>query len=150
MVQAQTSLTCHHELFILFIYFLFSLLLPRRWSRDLRVHAPKFTKPKDEGWFVVLGNAESGELLALKRVPPVRGSSTYLLSFRTPDIPGSAVLTLYVMSDSYLGLDQQYDIPLKIIEASLEAQVNTEVVIDELDEEMEKWLPPPSGNWKIR
>nr|XP_045603528.1 activating signal cointegrator 1 complex subunit 3-like [Procambarus clarkii] len=114
-------------------------------SRDLRVHAPKFTKPKDEGWFVVLGNADSGELLALKRVPPVRGRSTHMLSFRTPQTPGNGVLTLYVMSDSYLGLDQQYDIPLKIIEASLEAQVNSEVIINEVEEEREKkWHPPPS------
>nr|XP_045586947.1 uncharacterized protein LOC123748853 [Procambarus clarkii]XP_045589123.1 uncharacterized protein LOC123751067 [Procambarus clarkii] len=60
-------------------------------------------------------------------------------------ISGNGVLTLYVMSDSYLGLDQQYDIPLKIIEASLEAQVNSEVIINEVEEEREKkWHPPPS------
>ncbi|KAK4325026.1 hypothetical protein Pmani_004371 [Petrolisthes manimaculis] len=120
-------------------------------SRDLRVHAPKFPKGKDEGWFLVLGEAgedkaEGGELLALKRVPPVRNRSTNTLAFRTPSLPGKAVLTLYVMSDSYLGLDQQYEIPLEIIEASLEAQVNTEVILNETNEEViQKWLPPPSG-----
>lgn len=31
------------------------------------------------------------------------------------------------MSDSYLGLDQQYDIHLNVIPASIAAQVNTEV-----------------------
>lgn len=114
-------------------------------GQDLRIHAPKFPKPKDEGWFLVLGEVESGELLALKRVPPVRGRATHTLSFKTPDQPGRAVLTLYVMSDSYLGLDQQYDIPLEIIPASLEAQVNSELVISEADEEvLTKWLPPSS------
>lgn len=49
------------------------------------------------------------------------------------------------MSDSYLGLDQQYDLPLEIIPASLEAQVNSELVISEADEEvLTKWLPPPA------
>lgn len=37
------------------------------------------------------------------------------------------IYTLYLMSDSYLGLDQQYDIHLNVIPASIAAQVNTEV-----------------------
>lgn len=37
------------------------------------------------------------------------------------------IYTLYLMSDSYLGMDQQYDLYLNIIPASLSAQVNTEV-----------------------
>lgn len=65
--------------------------------------------------------------------------------FPFPPLTGRAVLTLYIMSDSYLGLDQQYDIPLDIIPASLEAQVNSELVISVADEEvLTKWLPPPS------
>lgn len=31
------------------------------------------------------------------------------------------------MSDSYLGLDQQYDIHLNVVQASVSAQVNTEI-----------------------
>lgn len=115
-------------------------------SRDnrLKVHAPKFPKPKDEGWFLVLGEANSGELLGLKRSPPVRGRAKHTISFRTPKAPGRAVLTLYVMSDSYLGLDQQYDLPLEIIPPSLESQVNSEVTFNDQDEEViSKWLPPP-------
>ncbi|CAL4069160.1 unnamed protein product, partial [Meganyctiphanes norvegica] len=116
-------------------------------NRDTKVHAPKFPKPKDEGWFIVLGEANSGELLSLKRSPPVRGRSTYTLSFRTPKAPGRAVLTLYVMSDSYLGLDQQYDLPLEIISQNLESRVNSEVTFTNYDEEVNsKWLPPPTQN----
>ena len=39
------------------------------------------------------------------------------------------------MSDSYLGLDQQYDICLEVIPASLESQVNTELTneLEDLD-----------------
>lgn len=37
------------------------------------------------------------------------------------------IYTLYLMSDSYLGLDQQYEIHLNVTAASIAAQVNTEV-----------------------
>lgn len=37
------------------------------------------------------------------------------------------IYTLYLMSDSYLGLDQQYEIHLNVTPASIAAQVNTEV-----------------------
>ncbi|KAK2114117.1 activating signal cointegrator 1 complex subunit [Saguinus oedipus] len=40
------------------------------------------------------------------------------------------IYTLYFMSDCYLGLDQQYDIYLNVTQASLSAQVNTEVSDD--------------------
>ena len=48
-------------------------------------------------------------------------------------ISGRVIFTLYFMSDSYLGLDQQYDIPLEIIPASIEAQVNSEIKDSDLD-----------------
>ncbi|KAG7170027.1 Activating signal cointegrator 1 complex subunit 3-like 2 [Homarus americanus] len=69
-------------------------------SRDLRVHAPKFPKVKDEGWFLVLGEATSGELLALKRVPPVRDRATHVLSFRTPDTLGISPAMKVTQEDS--------------------------------------------------
>jgi len=84
--------------------------LNRPGREGTKVHAPKFPKPKDEGWFLVLGTVEDRELCALKRVGPVRGRSTQQLSFAVPETVGKVIYTLYVMSDSYLGLDQQYDI----------------------------------------
>ena len=76
----------------------------------------RFPKPQDEAWFLVLGNVEdNGDLLALKRVNTVRRPTTQQLSFWTPEKPGRMILTLYVMSDSYVGLDQQYDIHLEVL-----------------------------------
>lgn len=37
------------------------------------------------------------------------------------------IYTLYLMSDCYLGLDQQYDIHLNVTPASISAQVNEDV-----------------------
>lgn len=105
-------------------------------SRDLKAHAPRFSRAKDEGWFLTLGSVDDNELLALKRVSGVRGRSTQQLSFYTPSKPGRIILTIYLMSDSYLGLDQQYDIYLEVIPANFKCQMNTDLAglsIESLD-----------------
>ncbi|XP_063773108.1 activating signal cointegrator 1 complex subunit 3 isoform X1 [Pseudophryne corroboree] len=99
----------------------------KKGKQDSKAIAPKFPKAKDEGWFVVLGEVDKKELVALKRVGYVRNRSTVSLAFYTPENVGRYIYTLYLMSDSYLGMDQQYDIYLNIIPASVSAQVNTEV-----------------------
>ncbi|XP_043197892.1 activating signal cointegrator 1 complex subunit 3-like [Amphibalanus amphitrite] len=99
---------------------------PPKEGRAL-AHAPCFPKPKDEGWVLVLGEADSGELLALKRVGAGRGRCAAPLAFRTPAETGRHIYTLYLLSDSYLGLDQQYDLWLNVVEPSVSAQVNGEL-----------------------
>lgn len=86
-----------------------------RNSSSPRTHAPKFPKPRDEGWFLVLGETDGRELLALKRLPPIKGYTKQVVNFRTPPDIGNRVLTLYFMSDGYLGLDQQCTIPIKVV-----------------------------------
>lgn len=81
------------------------------------VYAPKFPKPKDEGWFLTLGSIEKQELLAMKRVTLPRVKCSQQLSFTTPARLGRMMLTLYFMSDSYLGLDQQYNVHLNVCKA---------------------------------
>ena len=76
---------------------------------------------------MVLGEVDSGELLALKRLGFVRNHSAVSLTFFTPEETGHKIYTLYFMSDSYIGLDQQLDIHLDVVEASIESQVNSEV-----------------------
>ena len=51
----------------------------RPGKEGLRVHSPKFPKPKDEAWLLVIGNPETRELVALKRVGGVRGSVKHSL-----------------------------------------------------------------------
>ena len=94
----------------------------------------RFPKPKDEGWFLLLGDMESQDLLALKRLGSLKnvGSNNHQLTFTTPFIDSPEVmghqigsltggyskrviLTLFVISDAYLGLDQQYDLKLEVI-----------------------------------
>uniref|UniRef100_A0A8B9HKM1 Activating signal cointegrator 1 complex subunit 3 n=1 Tax=Astyanax mexicanus TaxID=7994 RepID=A0A8B9HKM1_ASTMX len=102
----------------------------QRRKQDSKAQAPRFPKPKDEGWFLVLGEVEKKELLAIKRVGYVRNRSVVSLAFYTPEQTGKCIYTLYLMSDSYLGLDQQYDIHLNVTPASISAQVNTEISVN--------------------
>uniref|UniRef100_A0A3Q3K309 Activating signal cointegrator 1 complex subunit 3 n=1 Tax=Monopterus albus TaxID=43700 RepID=A0A3Q3K309_MONAL len=96
-------------------------------KQDSKAQAPRFPKVKDEGWFLVMGEVDRKELLAVKRVGYVRNSTTVSVAFYTMEKTGKCIYTLYLMSDSYLGLDQQYDIHLNVTAANIAAQVNMEV-----------------------
>uniref|UniRef100_A0A8D2PLQ0 Activating signal cointegrator 1 complex subunit 3 n=1 Tax=Zosterops lateralis melanops TaxID=1220523 RepID=A0A8D2PLQ0_ZOSLA len=86
-------------------------------KQDSKAVAPRFPKVKDEGWFLILGEVDKKELIALKRTGYVRNRNSVSLAFYTPETPGRCIYTLYLMSDSYLGMDQQYDIYLNIVPA---------------------------------
>ncbi|KAF7411272.1 hypothetical protein HZH66_000168 [Vespula vulgaris] len=85
-------------------------------SDTLKAHCPMFQKGKDEGWFLVLGDISQRELWALKRVNGVNDQHRiYQLQFTSPCNTGPMKLTFYLISDCYIGLDQQYDIQVNII-----------------------------------
>ncbi|KAG1665183.1 Activating signal cointegrator 1 complex subunit 3 [Nymphon striatum] len=75
----------------------------------------KFPKPKGEGWILVVGCVDTQELMALKKVGFVhQRMNSHSLVFYTPSISGRHIYTVYVFSDCYIGLDQQYDIHLDV------------------------------------
>ena len=74
------------------------------------MYAPRFPKAKDEGWWLVLGEVDSKELLALKRLGFIRGRTRTSLAFRSPEESCWAIYSLYLVSDCYLGLDQQVEL----------------------------------------
>ncbi len=58
----------------------------------------------------MLGNGTSDSLNALKRVKIAHRARTHSLSFCAPDIPGDYLLCMCLVSDSYLGIEQQYGV----------------------------------------
>lgn len=78
-----------------------------------KVSAPLFPGEKKEGWWVVVGDTSSNNLLSLKRVS-LRLKQKVVLEFLAPEEAGDYDLTLFCMSDSYLGCDQEYSIPLSV------------------------------------
>jgi pre-mRNA-splicing helicase BRR2 len=71
---------------------------------DTTVHAPYYPGKKMENWWLVVGDEKTKSLLAIKRVTIGRRLETRL-EYIVPTA-GEHELTLYLMSDSYVGVDQ--------------------------------------------
>ncbi|KAK6123255.1 hypothetical protein DH2020_043012 [Rehmannia glutinosa] len=83
------------------------------------VDAPRYPKSKEEGWWLVVGDTKTNQLLAIKRVTLQR-KSRVKLDFTAPTEPGKKTYTLYFMCDSYLGCDQEYTFTVDVKEAPAE------------------------------
>ncbi|XP_051139813.1 DExH-box ATP-dependent RNA helicase DExH12-like [Andrographis paniculata] len=77
------------------------------------VDAPRYPKSKEEGWWLVVGDTETNQLLAIKRVTLQRKSRAKL-DFSAPAEAGKKTYTLYFMCDSYLGCDQEYSFTVDV------------------------------------
>lgn len=77
------------------------------------VAAPLFPTEKKEGWWIIIGDTTTNSLLSLKRVS-LQHKQKVALEFLAPEEAGDYDLTLFCMSDSYLGCDQEYKIPLSV------------------------------------
>lgn len=89
-----------------------------------KTHCAFVYKPqvKEEGWYLVAGDVDTHELLALRRISVEERSSNVRLHVPRYNGAGQemAHVTLFLMSDSYPGLDQQVDIPLSTSVGKLE------------------------------
>ena len=81
------------------------------------VDAPRFPKVKEEGWWLVVGDTKSNQLLAIKRVTLQRKARAKL-DFTAPAEPGKKSYTLYFMCDSYMGCDQEYNFTVNVKDSS--------------------------------
>jgi pre-mRNA-splicing helicase BRR2 len=78
-----------------------------------QVHAPRFPTKKTEGWWLVIGDKKRNSLLCVKRVV-IPEKAKMKLDFVAPDEAGDYALTLYLMCDSYIGCDQEYEFSLSV------------------------------------
>jgi len=69
-------------------------------------HTPRFPKKKEVGWWLVIGQPDTGELLALRRIS-IRNKAKVSLTFPPPEEAGQYTYHIYLMCDAYLGIDQQ-------------------------------------------
>ncbi|KAF3629046.1 hypothetical protein FXO38_27913 [Capsicum annuum] len=74
---------------------------------------------QEEGWWLVVGDIESNQLVAIKRVNLQR-KSRIKLDFTAPAEAGTRKYKLYFMCDSYLGCDEEHIFALDVKEASVE------------------------------
>lgn len=74
---------------------------------DSTVHAPFYPTKKMENWWLVVGDDKTRNLLAIKRVTIGRELDVRL-EYTVP-AAGEHNLKLFLMSDSYVGVDQERD-----------------------------------------
>ncbi|TDZ25688.1 putative helicase mug81 [Colletotrichum orbiculare MAFF 240422] len=83
-------------------------------ERDAHVYAPRFPKPQNEGWFVVLADTARDEVLAVKRAGWSQGPGRSVAVgskpsaraiFKVPEAAQGRRLDVYVVSDAYVGLE---------------------------------------------
>ncbi|PPD75747.1 hypothetical protein GOBAR_DD27322 [Gossypium barbadense] len=81
------------------------------------VDAPRYPKAKDEGWWLVIGETISNQLVAIKRVS-IQRKAKVKLEFAAPTKAAEKTYTLYFMCDSYLGCDLEYCFTVDVKEAT--------------------------------
>lgn len=80
-----------------------------------KVVCPRFPNAdKREGWWLVVGDPNNNALLSIKRIALMRDSKVKL-EFTAPEMPGDYNLVLYLMCDSYLGSDQEYEFNITVV-----------------------------------
>ena len=91
---------------------------------DTTVHAPFYPSKKSENWWLVVAEEATKSLLAIKRVTIQKVLETKL-EYIVPEM-GKKKLTLFLMCDSYVGVDQSMNFEVEVAEG-----------MDEDDEEEE-------------
>lgn len=76
---------------------------------------------REEGWWVVIGDPKSNTLISIKR-SPLQQKAKVKLDFVAPS-PGKHGFVLYLMSDAYMGCDQEYKFNIDVHRAEEEKHV---------------------------
>jgi pre-mRNA-splicing helicase BRR2 len=110
-----------------------SVTIERQLEEDeepnAEVHAPFFPLEKTENWWLVVGNDETKGLYWIKRV--TIGRTLEVKLDYVVQIPGKQELTLFLMSDSYFGVDQAPTFTINAVEGMDEDEDEDEEEDDE-------------------
>ncbi|CAF1466344.1 unnamed protein product, partial [Adineta steineri] len=86
--------------------------LERVNERSESVIAPLFPQKREEGWWLVIGDATINTLLSIKRLI-IQERNEIVLDFMAPT-GGKHDYILYLMSDCYMGCDHEYKFSINI------------------------------------
>lgn len=81
---------------------------------DLTVPAPFFSDPREEAWWLCLGSPSERTILAIKRVACKPGQSVCQITLDFTAPPTSVSLKLYLISECWLGCDQEFDLSIVV------------------------------------
>ena len=82
-------------------------------KNNLVVHS-RYPKMKNGRWFIIIGNIKTNEVLAFEKIA-FKEKRNRKINFIAPKEIDEDSIKLYIISDSYFGLDQEYNLNLKQI-----------------------------------
>ena len=74
----------------------------------------RYPKIKNCRWFIIIGNVKTNEVLAFEKIA-FKEKRNRKINFTAPKDIDEDSIKIYIMSDSYFGLDQEYNLNLKKI-----------------------------------
>ncbi|UKJ88638.1 U5 small nuclear ribonucleoprotein-specific helicase [Theileria orientalis] len=77
------------------------------------INSPYFPVEKKEQWWIVVGDVSENKLHGIKRTS-LNENNNIKLDFEAPQTKGKHTLTLYVISDSYVSTDYQFNLELNV------------------------------------
>jgi activating signal cointegrator complex subunit 3 len=84
-----------------------------------------YGKWKDPGWYLVVGNESTNQVIRCVRFT-LRREVKLELTFAWPSVMSAAKIRLYLLSDSYIGLDQVFDLDSKSTVISSQSQPHSD------------------------
>lgn len=95
-----------------------------------------FPKPKDAGWFLIVGNPVTNEMLVLKRTP-LKKYAKRELNVPLPVDFKNEKLKLYLLSDAYIGIDQVVTIDWRKVNVIIEKAQSGELSNTKMEDQFE-------------
>lgn len=80
------------------------------------VHSNYLPFEKEESWWFVIGIKKLNLLLSIKKLSLLKQMNTVKVNFELPDKPGTYDIVMYLVSDSYIGCDQEYEFAMVVSE----------------------------------
>nr|XP_054753859.1 activating signal cointegrator 1 complex subunit 3-like [Lytechinus pictus] len=77
-------------------------------------HTPRYPKQREVGWWVVLGETSTNSILAWKRIEHIFGRTSVALPFKLPERKDTIQCSLHLVSDCYIGIDSEIQIPFQV------------------------------------
>ncbi|KAK6053685.1 hypothetical protein COOONC_08810, partial [Cooperia oncophora] len=95
------------------LQFHLDLLGPGRFNTG--AYLTQWSKEKTAGWIVILGEKDNDRMISLCHVSVAESDRAVRMDFVTPDKRGRCYLSVFIMSDCYLGIDQELQIKADLI-----------------------------------
>jgi len=86
------------------------------------VIAPLFPQKREENWWVVIGDTKTNTLHSIKRLT-LNQKAKIKLDYTAPSTINSHSYVLYLMSDAYVGCDQEYKFQINVVNSGKASRV---------------------------